>query len=201
MKKIIILALIFCTFSALSVAQTTASCNRVDCTGECGMFVDNNGDGFCDQGRLSQPDSAGVQQPTTTPAPTEKPEKSKFDTPYHLISITGGLLVLYFISVFFVKKKKMKKITHRKIWNVALLITFLVSGLLGMVLVFFINYGYRPTFYRDIKVIHVEFGIGMSIITIYHIIWHINYFKTIFPKKKRLEKERGREGVGRNLNS
>jgi len=124
--------------------------------------------------------------PTECPeaAPEEVQKKSRFDTPYHLISISGGLILIYIITLILTNKKIMTRATHQKIWNTLLAITFLVSGLLGLLLVFFINYSYIPSYYMDIKVIHVEFGIGMAIICIFHLLWHLKYYKAIFKKPK-----------------
>lgn len=124
--------------------------------------------------------------PTECPeaAPEEVQKKSRFDTPYHLISISGGLILIYIITLILTNKKIMTRATHQKIWNILLAITFLVSGLLGLLMVFFINYSYIPSYYMDVKVIHVEFGIGMAIISIFHLLWHLKYYKAIFKKPK-----------------
>lgn len=116
--------------------------------------------------------------------PEEVQKKSRFETPYHLISISGSLILIYIITLILTNKKIMTKATHQKIWNILLAITFLVSGLLGLLMVFFINYSYIPSYYMDVKVIHVEFGIGMAIISIFHLLWHLKYYKAIFKKPK-----------------
>ena len=103
---------------------------------------------------------------------------------YPLFTILGITLGLYLLTFILVKTGKMSKPTHRKIWNVTLGITCLVSCLLGILLAFFINYGYRPTWYIDILHWHVYFGIAMTLIAIFHIFWHVEYFKAIFKSKK-----------------
>lgn len=160
------------------MTQTVPVCPEVDCPGQCGMYLDKNQDGFCDYGSISLK--------IIKSSPNEQPkEKRNFDTPYHFITITGSLILLYLITFFLEKKKKIRKITHQRIWNVLLAITFLVSGLLGLLLVVFINYHYIPSYYMDIKVWHVEFGIGMAIISIFHLLWHLKYYKAIFTRKKK----------------
>lgn len=113
-----------------------------------------------------------------TPAEPAKPFR------YPLLTILGITLGLYILTFILVKTGKMAKPTHRKIWNVVLAATCLVSCLLGILLAFFINYGYRPTWYIDILHWHVYFGIAMTIIIIFHIFWHLEYYKNIFKKKK-----------------
>ena len=103
---------------------------------------------------------------------------------YPLFTILGITLGLYLITFILVKADKMAKPTHRKIWNVTLGITCLVSCLLGILLAFFINYGYRPAWYIDILHWHVYFGIAMTLIAIFHIFWHLEYYKAVFKRKR-----------------
>jgi len=93
------------------------------------------------------------------------------------------LITFYFVSLLISKKKK-KVRQHRKIWNVLLLITFLISGIFGILLVLRINYGIEIPLYSDLLFWHVEFGIAMTIISIFHITWHWKYFRNMIPKKK-----------------
>ncbi len=104
--------------------------------------------------------------------------------PYRLIFISFLTLGLYFLTYVLVKLKIIIKRNHRKFWNVLLLITFLVSCILGFVLVIQINYNILLTWYRPLLLWHVEFGISMTIIAFFHIIWHLRYFKKLLNSKK-----------------
>lgn len=210
-------------------------CPQVDCPGICGRFIDNDGDGFCDHGKLSKsktepqaeqpkapehktvahtdkenPQTAATEQKQTVSeeinrekAKTSDHEKAGYDaqksvitqqsdekapskpqSPYHVYLILGGTLLAYLISFILVKTNQWTKVTHRKVWNVALTITFLVSCLLGLLLAIFIHHGYRPECYITLLKLHVWFGIAMTVIAFFHALWHINYFKTIFKKRK-----------------
>jgi hypothetical protein len=64
-----------------------------------------------------------------------------------------------------------------------LTLAFLVSGLLGILLVVRINYGPAIQLPFNILFWHVEFGIAMTLISIFHIIWHWQYFKGIIRLK------------------
>ena len=152
-------------------------CQQVDCKGRCGRFVDNDGDGFCDHGRLSQPKDS-TSNSSSAASSTES------STGYPVYLILGGTLLLYLISFILVKANAWSKSTHRKIWNVTLTATFLVSCLLGLLLAIFIRHDYFPDCYRDILSIHVWFGIAMTIIACFHALWHLNYYKTLFQKKR-----------------
>ena len=230
MKKIT-LYILFTVFAVMT-AMAQQDCPQVDCPGICGRFVDANGDGFCDHGRLSaQEKNAASAEQTAPSAQTElskKPVKTVSDAPttatqevtetaeapvvertvaepkaateatdgneepveapkpfrYPLFTILGITLGLYLFTFILVKTGKISKSTHRKIWNVTLGITCLGSCLIGLLLAFLINYGYRPTWYVSILHWHVYLGIAMTLIAIFHIFWHVEYFKAIFKGRR-----------------
>lgn len=137
-------------------------------------------------------DETIVSETQTTETLTEetsttevKPVKTKTKKPYSIILISSIVLGIYLLTFLLVKFNKMKKLTHRKFWNVILLITCLVSCLLGFILALQINYGFCMEWYRDFLKLHVEFGIAMTIIAIIHIIWHYKYYTTMFSKKSK----------------
>lgn len=109
---------------------------------------------------------------------------AKHRAPYPVIPVVGGLVALYLLSCLLVRKNAWSKATHRKVWNVLLTVTFLVSCLLGVLLAIFINYDYFPDGYKTLLHWHVYFGIGMTAIAIFHALWHLNYFKALFAKRK-----------------
>lgn len=99
---------------------------------------------------------------------------------YSLIPITILTVVAYFLTFLLSRFGLLRKATHRRLWNVVLLITFLVSGLLGLLLVVQINYALNIPMLDTIMQWHVEFGIAMTLVALFHISWHIRYFKRIF---------------------
>lgn len=123
-----------------------------------------------------------VTQTTTTEE--AKPVVNRNKKPYRVVLISIIVLIAYLVTFILVKTNKMKKLTHRKIWNAILLITFLVSCLLGFILALQINYGFCMEWYRDFLKLHVEFGIAMTIIALIHIIWHYKYYTSLLSKKK-----------------
>jgi hypothetical protein len=237
MKKTILALMLLVGTCLFASAQVVQDCGAIDCPGRCGRFIDQNGDGFCDRGRLSSPapttqsttetdagktevatavntkgtkdtkstkvqtikeDPEGIAAESieTTPEPsteavaeedtaTEEPaEKAPQKKPYDLVLISLLTLGLYAFTFILVKTNAMKKTTHRKIWNTILLITALVSCLLGFFLVFQINYGWKMDWFWKVKFYHVEFGIAMTIVALFHIFWHMNYWKTLFKKRE-----------------
>lgn len=103
---------------------------------------------------------------------------------YHLIPISLIFILLYIITRVLSKKKIMSIINHRAIWNVFLLITFLISGILGILLIIEINFGTQFSLPLNILFWHVEVGIAMFIICVLHIIERWSYFKNLFRFKK-----------------
>jgi cytochrome bd-type quinol oxidase subunit 2 len=107
---------------------------------------------------------------------------------YHPGTIIIITLILYFTSWILVKFNKMKKMNQRKIWNIALTVTFLISAILGLVLAIQIENKMTNSWFTAFLWWHVEAGIAMTIIAIMHLIWHINYYKIIgkdlFANKK-----------------
>lgn len=242
MKRLLITLLL--AFIALPMfAQVQQDCGAIDCPGRCGRFIDENGDGFCDHGRLSEAAKAPANVTTAEPQKTEKsesetqaqkqpvtptpakrvhneeapshtdvatedahtgatqleeapavepepmqeeespqPQRAKLN--YHPILITLLTLGLFIVTRLLVRANVMKLATHRKIWNVLLLIAALMSCLIGLFLVFQINYNFKMEWFWTLKVLHVEFGIAMTVIAILHIFWHINYWKTLVKGKK-----------------
>lgn len=116
---------------------------------------------------------------------TEEQPKQRRKSPYDLLLISGLTLVLYAFSAILVKVNILKKATHRKIWNVVLLVTAIVSCLSGFFLVIQINYGIAMQSMRTFRYWHVQFGIPMTIVAVIHILWHINYWKSLVHSNKR----------------
>lgn len=255
MKRILFALMLLVGTCLFASAQVVQDCGAIDCPGRCGRFIDQNGDGFCDRGRLSSPapttqstaetdagkeqivsnvtskntentkdtkdakgtkDTKGTKVQTikedpegmaaesieTTPEPSteavaeedtaaEEPAgNTPQKKPYDLVLISLLTLGLYAFTFILVKTNAMKKTTHRKIWNTILLITALVSCLLGFFLVFQINYGWKMDWFWKVKYYHVEFGIAMTIVALFHIFWHMNYWKTLFKKRENKQEDK-----------
>jgi preprotein translocase subunit YajC len=99
---------------------------------------------------------------------------------YNVVEIILAVLILYSISFLLVRLKKIKLITHRRIWNSLLAIVFLISGILGIIIAIQIDTKTILPGYSRMLWFHVEAGIIMAVISVFHIVWHINYYKIIF---------------------
>jgi len=102
---------------------------------------------------------------------------------YHFLLILFITFLVYFLSLFLVKSKKISLITHRRIWNIILLISFIISGMLGLILAFSIDQKLSISWYLSFLWLHVEFGIVMALVSIFHTLWHLPYFTSLAKKK------------------
>ncbi|MDR1725907.1 MAG: hypothetical protein LBR28_05925 [Bacteroidales bacterium] len=226
----------FATFAQCPYGNGT----KINCIYGCGRFIDNNNDGFCDNGKVekAQPqqitdiDSSQIKKridtntesvdkmPVLSDKNQEKKKKNKDFTPqkqndeveiqysvvetsplpqndlhtvsenitqpvqYPFIYISIGVLLLYFFSIFLVKMNTIRKITHRKIWNTTLLLTFICSCIGGLFLVIQLNYGVAMKSFSFILKLHVWTGIAMALIGVIHICWHLPYFRKLLSKPR-----------------
>ena len=147
--------------------------------GKCGLYLDRDNDNICDysQEEKNTSNSANSIQNTTQVNKSHTQEITGNKKNYNLIPITLFLFAFYLIT-FTLSRKKIIRITgHRKFWNLSLLLTFLLSGLSGILLIIQINSGVHVPF--NLLYWHVETGIAMFIISLFHISWHWKYFAKV----------------------
>ena len=154
--------------------------------GTCGRYTDTDNDNICDLSQLPPELRVENQENDNSNLSNEisNNSESKSGINYFFLPIALFLFAIYLITLYLIRKKKIKTSQHRKFWNLILLITFFVSGIFGIILAIIISYGIRLSFYSDLLFWHVEFGIAMAIISIFHISWYIKYFKKMFQIKK-----------------
>jgi len=214
MKKSVILIFVLIFISAGINAWEDCPFGEVYCEGQCGRFIDTDGDSICDHSQPAPGDRNLTQENATAPddAPSGTPDgnssgnavnlskinavsedkvfgagKQVYRNTYNVIPISIALLVLYVFGLILVKRKILSIALHRKIWNVLLLFSFLGVGILGLLLVIKISYGLPlPLPFNDLFW-HVEFGIAMAIISVFHVIWHRDYFRNILKPDKKIK--------------
>lgn len=103
-------------------------------------------------------------------------------TYYHVSPIAITLFVAYAFSFILYKTKRIRVTTHRKIWNVLLLATFLVTAVFGLILA--IKRDYVLLFYSPINLVfwHVEAGVVMTLVSLFHLSWHFSYYLKLFKR-------------------
>jgi len=103
---------------------------------------------------------------------------------YNSIFISILVVLVYFFSYILVRIKKISLVHHRRFWNILLLVSFLITGILGIILAIAIDQKINLGWYRDFLWWHVEAGIVMAIISVFHAGWHARYYLSIYKKSK-----------------
>lgn len=102
---------------------------------------------------------------------------------YNLFPLASLIIVAYLLSLQLVKRKIINLFQQRLFWNLVLLISFLISAILGIFLVIKINFGWMLPFGLNFLYWHVEMGVVMTVVSFFHLFWHRPYFKCIIKKK------------------
>lgn len=178
------------TGSEAMAKQTTGS-SETGRHPENGQGLHNHGQGLHNRSADGQPASGNTHTEGNSPAVpgtlVTPPHAADFvplkhEPVYDLIFVTALTLLLYFTTLILYRLNIIKRIHHRKTWNLILLLTFLVSCLFGLFLVIQINYNVAMSVYGTLLYWHVEVGIAMTLIAVIHIIWHFTYFKNMLKK-------------------
>jgi hypothetical protein len=103
---------------------------------------------------------------------------------YPLLPISILLILFYSLSYAFSRTGLVSRANHLKFWNTLLLIAFLTTGIIGLLMVIKINYKLEMSFYEQLVAYHVGFGIGMAVIGVFHLWWHLNYYLQLFKVEK-----------------
>jgi hypothetical protein len=114
---------------------------------------------------------------------------------YYVSPVAIVFLLVYAISFVLYKTKSIRVTTHRKIWNVLLLATFLVTGMFGLILAIGISVDPPWLLPRSLLFWHVETGVVMSFISFFHLGWHLRYYLAVLTRRSRAHKEPALESV------
>jgi hypothetical protein len=151
--------------------------------GQCPRYIDTNNNGFCD---LSEsPTSANItnnssnQNQQNTSVDIKQPNKITNEY-YLLIPISVTVTILYLFTYLLFVEKKLKRRMFYRIWNYILTLSFLITGVTGLLLILLINYGIHTSWNVSIDFWHAEFAIVVAITTIFHIHLYWKQFKKIF---------------------
>jgi hypothetical protein len=101
---------------------------------------------------------------------------------YNVSPIAVGFFLIYAVSFALYKAKRIKITTHRKIWNVLLLATFLITGIFGLILTIQLDYE-LPFTTIDLLFWHVEAGVVMTLISLFHVGWHLRYYRNLLRRR------------------
>jgi spermidine synthase len=102
---------------------------------------------------------------------------------YLLIPICLLLIAMYLICGLLVRLRMLRRAVNLRIWNSILLITFLITGILGILMAVQTNYKLEWPMVKTLLKWHVDFGFAMSLIALIHLFRHWNYFLRIFKSE------------------
>ncbi len=103
--------------------------------------------------------------------------------PYAIIPIGLSAFLVYAFTYILSRSGILSLKNHRRIWNTALLLTFFTTAVLGIIMAFQVNYKLEMPVVEKLIVWHVDFGIGMSFIAIFHFTWHWTYYMKMLAGK------------------
>ena len=126
---------------------------------------------------------AASTQKTVSDLPS--PERKSLPD-YNFLEIFFVSLSIYFGGNFLVRKLKISLCKEKKFWNVFLLISFIGSAGMGMILVFIRDYDWFKFINFNFLFWHVEFSIVMALLGVFHALWHLKYYLSVFKGKKKV---------------
>ena len=108
---------------------------------------------------------------------------------YNVLAIAGVLIAAYTISFLLSRSGRLRPRIHRGIWNIILLVALLTTGLLGVLMALRRDLGINPQWPINIGFWHVETGIALSVVAIFHIGWHLGYFRDLLRRAAAAERD------------
>jgi len=112
-------------------------------------------------------------------------------TSYNVSPIALALLVIYAASFALYKTGRIRITTHRRIWNVLLLVTFLTTSVFGIILAIRRDYALLFSFPVNLLFWHVEAGIVMSVVSVFHLSWHFGYYRDLLRRSREAQRTEG----------
>ncbi len=102
--------------------------------------------------------------------------------PYHLFSLGLLLILSYLASMLLVRMKLLTGASHKKLWNVLLLLFFLSTAMLGLLLAVKVNYKLNIAWIETATKWHVDMGIGFAFVSFFHLSRHLGYFRRLLSR-------------------
>ncbi len=160
--------------------------------GDCGRYIDTDHNGICDHSEPSPEERNLLTKNSQINSENQSQIKNELNykstnnknSNYHFVLISVIFTLLYFSTYLLSKKRIISLLTHKTIWNTLLLITFLSSGILGMLVALKSDFNITQIPLSKISYWHIETGIAMFVISFFHIVERLYFFKNIFPRKK-----------------
>ena len=103
---------------------------------------------------------------------------------YNIFPLMASAVMFYALTRYLAGRGVITALTHRRVWNAALLASFAITAVSGFLLVIRVNYGWSPRLPFNMLYWHVEAGVVMSMVCLFHIREHWRCFSVIFKNKK-----------------
>jgi hypothetical protein len=104
---------------------------------------------------------------------------------YDIILPVITVLLGYLITLTLYKKGLIRKSLYMNIWNLILLLTIVISGLAGFMLLILLDMGISIPISPQLLYWHVEFGMTVAVVAIFHFHIYRKSFKSMFVHVKR----------------
>jgi hypothetical protein len=104
---------------------------------------------------------------------------------YDILIPVITVLLGYLITFTVYKTGLIRKSLYMNIWNMILLITIVISGLAGFVLLILLDMGVSISISPQLLYWHVEFGMTVAVVAIFHFHIYRKSFKSMFINVKR----------------
>lgn len=155
--------------------------------GSCGLYNDRNNNGICDLSETAKAtESSGGEISSQTEngnLPFEVGDnEAKKSADYHILEIVLLTTAAYFFSLAAVKKNILTAARNRALWNIILLFSFIATAATSILFLLRTDYDIVIGSLSEISFWHIEFGLIMVTVSIFHALWHIAYYRNI-PKK------------------
>jgi hypothetical protein len=99
--------------------------------------------------------------------------------PYEFVPVSLIIIILYAISYLLYKENVITEAMHAKIWNITIFVICLILATIGLLISIFAEYGISIDINALMVFWHVEIGIVLFIIAMFHIHLHWERFKKI----------------------
>lgn len=167
MKKAGILLIFILFLSSLALALDCPYGKIDDSYQTCGLYTDQNSDKICDLSQDLSPSEINVTQAR-----------------FHTLEITIITTLIYLLSYFLVKRGMIQYYIHKKIWNYLLLVSFIIVALTSIAYLLRFDYNIYILKSINLNFWHIEIGLIMILISIFHSLWHLRYYINTEKLKK-----------------
>lgn len=105
---------------------------------------------------------------------------------YDMIIPTLPFIMGYLFTYSLYKVNLIKKAIHINVWNLIILVAFIVSGGAGFILIILLELGVSIPISPDLLYWHVELGLTLALVTIFHLHTYWKSSRALFiPTKRR----------------